>query len=151
MVRIEPEAWRRMVEHACRTYPEEACGAMLGVRDGDVTRVLEAIALTNVWPGSRRTRYRVDPAELLGVEREARLRGCEVLGVYHSHPDEDAYFSRTDLELACPWYCYVVLAIRAGALAGAGCWQPDDQLRSADPQPLQVPSVVTENTVCRKS
>jgi proteasome lid subunit RPN8/RPN11 len=151
MIHIEQEAWERMLEHGCRTYPEEACGAMLGVREGDRKRVLRAVPLANVWQGSRRDRYQVDPAELLRVERAAREQGQIVLGIYHTHPDEDAYFSRTDLENACPWYCYVVLSIRNGQFAAAGCWQPDEELRSAAPEPLSLPVTIQEDSVCRKS
>jgi len=151
MIRIEREAWEEMLEHARQAYPEEACGAMLGLREDSLKRVLRAVPLQNVWPGSRRARYQVDPAELLRVEREARRLGQEVLGIYHSHPDEGAYFSRTDLENACPWYCYVVLSVRGGEFAEAGCWQPDEDLKSCEREPLWFPAAFPEESVCRKS
>ena len=33
MIRIESEPWAAMVAHALETYPNECCGAMLGVLD----------------------------------------------------------------------------------------------------------------------
>ncbi len=151
MLVIEYEPWRRMLEHTGRCYPEEACGAMLGTREDELRRVRAAVELTNVWPGSRRTRYRVDPRELLEVERTARERGWELLGIYHSHPDEDPYFSRTDLQEACPWYCYLVLSIRSGRFTAARCWQPNDELTSAAQVPFCVPGAASEEEKCQGS
>ena len=39
MIRVESEAWRDMVAHAKSTFPNECCGAMLGVMDGDAKTV----------------------------------------------------------------------------------------------------------------
>ena len=33
MIRIEDEAWRDMVAHAQAVYPNECCGAMLGLAE----------------------------------------------------------------------------------------------------------------------
>ena len=56
---------------------------------------------------------------LLAAEREARARSLDLVGIYHSHPDCDAYFSETDLKNSCPWYSFVVLSIRKGHLTGS--------------------------------
>jgi len=148
MIRIEAAAWERMLEHARSCYPEEACGAMVGVRQDTLKCVWSAVPLDNVWAGSRRSHYRVDPSELLGIERAAQQQGGEVLGIYHSHPDEEAYFSQTDLQNACPWYCYLVLSIRAGVFAGASGWQPDEDLSAAAEEPLWLPGASGEESKC---
>ncbi|HXG32831.1 MAG TPA: M67 family metallopeptidase [Bryobacteraceae bacterium] len=125
MIQIEKEAWETMVAHAERAYPEECCGAMLGTADGAGKVVKEAVPLENVATGPRRTRYELRPEDLLRAEREARRRGMGLIGIYHSHPDCDAYFSETDLKNSCPWYSFVVLSIRGGRFDHANCWLPD--------------------------
>ncbi|MCS7314785.1 MAG: M67 family metallopeptidase [Bryobacterales bacterium] len=150
MLRVELEAWREILSHACRSYPDEACGALLGLREQEERRVYEAVALSNVWPGSKRNRYRVDPLELLRAERHARQRGWDVLGIYHSHPDAAPYFSRTDLEQACPWYCYLVVSVRDGAFAAARCWQPNDELTSVIEQAICLPFGDEQEETCQE-
>ena len=53
MIRIEPDAWRAMVAHAQKTYPNECCGAMIGALDGDSKIVREAMVLENAFEGAQ--------------------------------------------------------------------------------------------------
>jgi proteasome lid subunit RPN8/RPN11 len=131
VLRIEPAPWQEMVGHAEATYPNECVGVMLGVtRDGDKT-VQVALPMENVMPGSRRERYQLDSRDLLAADAEARRRGLDVIGIYHSHPDCDAYFSQTDLQNSCPWYSFVVLSVQRGRYHHANSWLPDaDQTRA---------------------
>lgn len=132
MIKIEQEAWNRMVEHARETYPNECCGAMLGPIDGDLKTVRIALPLENAYPGAQRERYELRPEDLLFAEREARKNGMDLIGIFHSHPDCDAYFSKTDLENSCPWYSFVVLSIQKGEFHHANSWLPNmDQTEAA--------------------
>ncbi len=93
MIRIEPEPWAAMVAHARASYPNECCGAMLGKTDGDTKLVSEAIALQNAFEGAQAARYELRPEDLLAADKAARERHMDLIGIYHSHPDCDAYFS----------------------------------------------------------
>ncbi|MBI2816941.1 MAG: M67 family metallopeptidase [Acidobacteria bacterium] len=66
---------------------------------------------------SARNRFRIMPEDLLNVDREAREKGVDILGVYHSHPDHPARPSEYDRQhLLCPWYTtYLILAVENGA------------------------------------
>ncbi len=125
MIRIEPEAWSAMLTHAERAYPEECCGTMLGDHSDSAKLVTRAIPLDNAFSGPRRSRYQIRPEDLLNADRLARNEGLAVLGIYHSHPDCDAYFSATDLKNSCPWYSFLVLSMREGKFDHANCWLPD--------------------------
>ena len=114
MIRIEPEPWGAMVSHARETYPNECVGAMLGSIDGDSKSVVVAMPLQNAFAGGQAERYELRPADLAAADRAARERKMDLIGIYHSHPDCDAYFSRTDLRNSCPWYSFVVLSIQKG-------------------------------------
>src|SRR5689334_1117861 len=136
MIEIEPEPWRRMVAHAESTYPKECCGAMLG-RNGDLGKlVTEAVPLENSFSGEQEERYELRPEDLLAADKAARDRGLDVIGIFHSHPDCDAYFSETDLKNSCPWYSFVVLSIKAGKFDHANSFLPDLDQTRADKEEL---------------
>ena len=135
MIRVEPAAWREMVAHAQATYPQECCGAMLGSL-GEEKTVRIALPLENAYAGERGSRYELRPEDLLRADREARGRHLDLIGIYHSHPDCDAYFSETDLKNSCPWYSFVVLSVRNGTFHHANSWLPDAEQTKAEPEEL---------------
>ena len=132
MIRIESEPWAAMVAHARETYPNECCGAMLGTVDDDTKTVREAMRLRNAFEGAQAARYELRPEDLLAADKAARERKMDLIGIYHSHPDCDAYFSQTDLKNSCPWYSFVVLSIQQGEFHHANSWLPNfDQTEAA--------------------
>lgn len=136
MIRIEAPAWQEMVGHARATYPDECCGAMLGtIADGE-KKVSIALPLENAFAGARQRRYELRPEDLLQADKEARSRKLDLVGIYHSHPDCDAYFSETDLKNSCPWYSFVVLSIRGGQFDHANSWLPDAEQTRAEREEL---------------
>jgi proteasome lid subunit RPN8/RPN11 len=136
MLRIEPDAWRTMVAHAQGAYPNECCGAMLGVIGHAQKAVSIALPLENAYTGERGSRYELRPEDLLRADKEARSRNLDLVGIYHSHPDCDAYFSETDLKNSCPWYSFVVLSIRNGTFHHANSWLPDAEQTKAEREEL---------------
>ena len=132
MIRIETEPWKAMVSHAQATYPNECCGAMLGSNDGEQKMVRVAMPLENSFSGVQAARYELRPEDLLAADKAARERNMDLIGIYHSHPDCDAYFSKTDLQNSCPWYSFVVLSIQKGEFHHANSWLPNfDQTEAA--------------------
>jgi proteasome lid subunit RPN8/RPN11 len=132
MIRIQNEPWAAMVAHARETYPNECCGAMLGATGDDGKIVREAIRLQNSFEGPQAARYELRPQDLLAADKAARERNLELIGIYHSHPDCDAYFSQTDLKNSCPWYSFVVLSLQKGEFHHANSWLPNfDQTEAA--------------------
>ena len=145
MIRIEKAAWAVIVGHARGAYPDECCGAMLGVSG----RVSIAVPLENAYQGSQKDRYEIRPEDLLAVEGQARREGLELIGIYHSHPDCDAYFSVTDLKNSCPWYSFVVVSIREGRFDHAKSFRPNADQTVAEPEDLDYPDL--EESACRRS
>src|SRR5690606_32458424 len=103
MIRITEEAWQVMVDHAQRLYPNECCGAMLGVSRSEsrqpgtgpvtVKEITRAVPRKNTYEGEQADRYEIAPMDLLKTDRESRAEGLQLIGIYHSHPGCDAYFS----------------------------------------------------------
>jgi proteasome lid subunit RPN8/RPN11 len=125
MIRIEPEPWAAMLAHARQVYPDECCGVMLGISENGAKSVSAALPLENSFEGPRAARYELRPEDLIAAEKAARGRNLDLIGIYHSHPDCDAYFSQTDLKNSCPWYSFVVLSIRGGEFHHANSWLPN--------------------------
>ncbi|HSU31214.1 MAG TPA: M67 family metallopeptidase [Bryobacteraceae bacterium] len=132
MIVIETKPWQAMVLHAERVYPNECCGAMLGHQQGERKTVTEAIPLENSSEREQREHYEIKPEDLLAADRAARERGLDLIGIFHSHPDCDAYFSDTDLKNSCPWYSFVVLSVKNGKFDHGNSFIPDPDQTRAD-------------------
>ena len=137
MIEIEREPWQAMVSHAETTYPNECCGAMLGRIGESGKLVTQAVPLENAFSGEQRERYELRPEDLMAADRAARERGLDLIGLFHSHPDCDAYFSETDLKNSCPWYSFVVLSIKSGRFDHANSFLPDLDQTRADKEELK--------------
>ena len=104
--------------HGEETYPYECCGALLGRSTPSGWRVEAAIRAGNTRTDSAHNRYQIAPIELVRIEREARSRGLEIAGFYHSHPDHPAQWSPTDFAEAHWLGCsYVITEVAKGKAA----------------------------------
>jgi proteasome lid subunit RPN8/RPN11 len=144
MINVNRDAWQTMVAHAEKTYPNECCGVMLGSIgtgsiDGDSKQVTLAVAMENSYTGAQGARYELRPEDLLEADRKARAAGLDLIGIFHSHPDCDAYFSKTDLENSCPWYSFVVLSIKGGKFDHANSFLPNADQTAAEKEELLWP------------
>ncbi len=84
--------------HAGEQAPNECCG-LIGGHDGRASTVYRA---GNAFASP--LRYRVDDRDLFRiVEREIPEAGEELVAIYHSHPNSEAYPSQTDINLADGW------------------------------------------------
>lgn len=98
--------------HGARAYPNECCGAMLGVVNGEIKEVRELLSLDNRREGeAARTRFLITADDYRLAEKTARQKELEILGFYHSHPDHPARPSEFDREHAWPWYSYIVVRV----------------------------------------
>ena len=109
---------------------------MLGSIDGAGKTVREALPLENAFDGAQAARYELRPQDLLAADKAARERHMDLIGIYHSHPDCDAYFSKTDLRNSCPWYSFVVLSIQKGEFHHANSWLPNVEQTEAAKEEL---------------
>ncbi|MDX1983251.1 MAG: M67 family metallopeptidase [Bryobacteraceae bacterium] len=137
MIKIDKQAWDVMVAHAKAAYPRECCGAMLGSESGGARQVSVARPMRNAFEGAQEDTYQLDPVEQLAVEKEARAQGLSVVGIFHSHPDCDAYFSKRDLQNSCPWYSFVVLSIKKGEFDHANSFLPNFEQTEAEQEQLE--------------
>lgn len=122
-------------DHGARDYPNECCGAMLGL-DGDIAgrEVRELFPLINRRDDSPRNRFSITPDDFRAAERAAADRGLDLLGWYHSHPDHPARPSEFDRDHAWPWYSYVIVSVHAGVPKDLTSWQLEDDRAKFQPE-----------------
>jgi len=90
-------------------YPDEACGVILGPVGRDSAARLKAMVNSAHSP----TFYEFDPKDLLALYREIDDADEEIVVIYHSHTETEAYPSRTDVAYAGePGAHYVLVSTR---------------------------------------
>jgi proteasome lid subunit RPN8/RPN11 len=149
VIRLATPAEEAIREHGRSAYPEECCGALLGVADGTEARVLDVEPVENSRGDERERRFRIEPGEYRRLEALAARRGRVLLGFYHSHPDHPAVPSEYDREHALPFFHYVVLAVAAGEPADMGSFRLSEDRRSFAREPI-LPAAA-ETSRCRNA
>ena len=94
MLKIKKTDLQVLFDHCLAGYPDEACG-MLGGKNGMVEKVY---CMTNAKPGP--DYYEMDPEEQFRVMKHIRDSGLEMIGLFHSHPQGQAYPSTVDVNQA---------------------------------------------------
>jgi proteasome lid subunit RPN8/RPN11 len=109
MLTISRELHDKIIEHARKDHPDEACGVIAGAAGGDTPERFVPMQNAERSP----TFYRFDSLEQLQVWREMDDRDEEAVVIYHSHTATQAYPSRTDISYASePQAHYVLVSTR---------------------------------------
>lgn len=125
MIIIDTPQFAEMRQHGERDYPFECCGLMLGRFENDGRKIVtETYPISNAREeAAKRNRFLIRPEELLRGEKYAREKALDVVGFYHSHPDDRAVPSQYDLEHAWPTYSYVVVSVAKGQAVDLRSWE----------------------------
>ena len=124
MIQLAEKQRNEMAAHGERDYPYECCGLMLGSFAGGVKVIAEIYPISNAREEqAKRNRFLIRPEELIRGERYAAAKGLDIVGFYHSHPDDHAVPSQYDLEHAWPMYSYIVISVRAGGAQDLRSWE----------------------------
>jgi proteasome lid subunit RPN8/RPN11 len=109
MLYLDKEKAKKLIEHAKREGPDEACGILAGA--GSQVKVVYEMTNTD----KSATTFFMDPKEQLGVLKKIRNASLEMVGIYHSHPHTEAYPSAHDIEMAFyPEASYVIVSLKDG-------------------------------------
>lgn len=110
--------------HGERDYPYECCGLLIGKFGTGEKVVGETYPISNAREeAAKRNRFLIRPEELMRGEKHARDQNLDVVGFYHSHPDDRAVPSLYDLEHAWPSYSYIVVAVEKGEAREVKSWE----------------------------
>ncbi len=94
MVQISQNLVDEMIAHAKQSLPNECCGILAGPG----SEVVKSYRMTNIEASP--FRFSMDPGELVAVDSEAGDNGWELIAIYHSHTQSEAYPSDTDIRIA---------------------------------------------------
>ncbi len=123
MIELAPEQIVKIRQHGESDYPFECCGLLLGTFHADRKTVVEIYAISNAREEeAKRNRFLIRPEELMKGEQYARAKGMDVVGFYHSHPDDRAVPSQYDLDHGWPTYSYIVVAVENGRAIDLRSW-----------------------------
>jgi len=107
MLSMSKECKDELVGHSKKEFPNEACGILAG-KD----RKVEKFYPVSNTDESAET-FLMDSKEQLRVMKEIRNLGLEMVGIYHSHLETEAYPSAHDVKLAYyPETSYVIVSIK---------------------------------------
>ncbi|MGB0749266.1 MAG: Mov34/MPN/PAD-1 family protein [Magnetospiraceae bacterium] len=140
MIRL-PLSLRKAMYHAAQNaYPQECCGLLAGIRQGNCITVTQVLPSANLAP-TPETAFEVDPQVRFDLMRAVEGTGEEMIGHYHSHPDHPAKPSARDLEKAFePELIWVIIDVPAGTAETMGAFKLDEGLN----QFIEIPITVTD-------
>ena len=121
-MRIASDVIDTVVAHAREAAPDECCGLLIGRGDD----IVAARRTPNV-SARPATRFEIDPKGHIEGRRDARARGLDVAGFYHSHPHSPAEPSSADVaEANYPEHIYLIVSL-AGDAPDVQAFRLDDR------------------------
>ncbi len=126
MLKLTKSVHAEIMAHGAAAYPFEGCGLLLGRVEDGANIVTAVQPMQNVWPveTEKPIRFRIAEDDWRDAELEAMLNGLDVVGVFHSHPDNPPVASPRDREWAA-WtgYSYLITQIDNGKPSHSRSWQ----------------------------
>ena len=98
MLFLTKSDYEKMLAHCKEGLPNEACGLIGGVVEGEKQYVKKVYLLTNMDESNEH--FSMDPKEQLKAIKDMRVNGLTPLGNWHSHPETPARPSQEDIRLA---------------------------------------------------
>ncbi len=98
MIKLKKSDYEKILAHAKKEAPIEACGLIAGHIEGDDKIIEKVYILTNV--DHAEEHFTLDPKEQLAAIKDMRANGYDQLGNWHSHPVSPSRPSDEDKRLA---------------------------------------------------
>ncbi len=98
MIYLSKSDYNKILGHAKKELPDEACGLIAGEVNGDDKTVKKVYLLTNIDHSNEH--FSLDPKEQLAAIKDMRSLDLVPLGNWHSHPESPSRPSEEDKRLA---------------------------------------------------
>lgn len=98
MIQLPKAFYEQIVEAGKKAVPEEMCGLIGGVIEGDTKSVKEIYFLENIDHSNEH--FSMNPLDQLKAVKDMRSKGLVPLGNFHSHPESPSRPSDEDKRLA---------------------------------------------------
>ncbi len=127
MISIKEEHKKAIEAHGEATYPFECGGMLIGRFEADGKKIVEeTFPLENSSAEDQKNRVLILPKDVMKAERYARSLSLDVIGYYHSHPEDAAIPSQYDLDHALPVWSYIIVSVLQGNAVDVRSWQMED-------------------------
>lgn len=83
-----------LLEHASKCSPNESCAILFGSIENEKSIVKDVFLAENI--DDSPVNFTISNEELLKAYKLAEKKNLEIVGIFHSHPDSDAFPSATD-------------------------------------------------------
>lgn len=98
MIKLTKSDFKKILAHAVKELPDEACGLIAGTVDVGDKEIKKVYLLTNIDHSNEH--FSLDPKEQLEAIKDMRKNGFLPLGNWHSHPESPSRPSEEDKRLA---------------------------------------------------
>ncbi|MCA9949495.1 MAG: M67 family metallopeptidase [Anaerolineales bacterium] len=148
MLKLTHGVYKQIKAHGAASYPHEGCGLLLGYVEDGVNVVTAVQPMQNIWPveAEKPTRFRIAEDDWRDAELEAMLNGLDVVGVFHSHPDNPPVASPRDRAWAA-WtgYSYLITQVNNGDPSYSRSWQLKQDRSGFIEEPITEITLMIEN------
>jgi proteasome lid subunit RPN8/RPN11 len=124
---FHPDVYQRMLDDALKCFPDECCGFLFGAENGLQRTFSEILIVDNAKEGDKRRRFSITPRDYMKAELMATRLNLTLLGVYHSHPVHPAIPSEHDLNVAMPYFSYVIISVYGEHDISVRSWKLNDE------------------------
>jgi proteasome lid subunit RPN8/RPN11 len=134
---ISSEQLKIIYDYAETIYPEECCGILLGTIAGLTKIVVEVMPTVNAWEKSeavkdriertKTSRYTISSLDIFHAQKRGQDLELEIVGFFHSHPDNPAAPSVCDREQAWDVYSYPIVSVIRGRVGDFQSWVLNDK------------------------
>jgi proteasome lid subunit RPN8/RPN11 len=138
MIEITDEQKKSIEAHGEQTYPYECGGMLIGRFEDRKKTVVEIFPLENSIVEDQTVRVLISPKDVLRAERYARSLKLDVVGYYHSHPEDSAVPSQYDLDHALPVWSYIIVSVLQGKAADIRSWEMENDRSKFNEEELEV-------------
>lgn len=98
MLYMKQRDYEKIITYCKKELPNEACGLIGGIREGNKKYIKKVYLLTNM--DTSRNHFSMNPKEQIESVKDMRKYGYQLLGNFHSHPESVAKPSEEDKRLA---------------------------------------------------
>ena len=137
-LRLNHTSFHKMKVHAMVSYPEECCGFLFGISDRSMKTVCDILEMRNRKEEERTRRYLITADDYRLAEQRAAQAGVDLLGLYHSHPNQPAEPSQFDLDHALPAWSYIILSVDNAVATNVSSWILRDDRSSFSEEQVEV-------------
>ncbi|MBL41485.1 MAG: hypothetical protein CMM49_02365 [Rhodospirillaceae bacterium] len=96
MIFIRKKIINKIKLEAKKTFPEECCGFLSGIRNKEIYKIDEFHPSENI-SQTPELGFEINPECQINLQKKLRLSNRKILGIYHSHPNGSVNLSAKDI------------------------------------------------------